>query len=91
MTSKEYLVAAALGFFSIFGWLLLFINIGTLILTQDTILVIDFFNNFNVIYIFIISTVILFISLVFMIYLFKYAGAENEIKEAKKRGEYDKK
>lgn len=91
MTSKEYIIAVMLGFFSVFGWLLLFVNIGSLVINQEINLVITFFNMFNVIYVFIICTVIFILSLAFMIYLFRYAGAEKEIKEAKKRGVYGKK
>lgn len=91
MTSKEYLIAVALGFFAVFGWLLLFVNIGSLVINQEFYLVITFFNMANVIYVFVMSTIIFILSLIFMAYLFKYAGAEKEIKEAKKRGEYGKK
>lgn len=91
MTNKEYLIAVTLGFFAVFGWLLHFIIVGGLLITGEIVSIITYFNIGNVIYVFVMNTIIFILSLIFMIYLFKYAGAEKEIKEAKKRGEYGRK
>ena len=82
MNKKEYMIFGYVALIALIGWLMWFqMFLEAVMYPNVYIITWNLYNRFNVYYLFIITSVLFFSSIVCFYYMWKWAGNEKELKE----------
>ena len=85
MTKKEYMIFGYVTLIALIGWFMWFEMFLEVVIQPNVYLITwNLFNRFNVIYVFIITSILFISSIVCFHYMWKWAGIEKELKEEMK-------